>query len=115
MIEVDTFVATIYVGFREEYSDILHNMKEVEVICQKYCNENPLCVTITPTKFIYKDGFEDGCAIGLMNYPKFPSNPDEILQKAIAIAEIFIIEFKQLKISIVCNNKTYTLKGKYIK
>jgi ferredoxin len=78
MKTVDTFYANIYVGMREEYSDKIHNIEDAYKICQDYCDTVGLCVTVTPTKYIYKNGEEDGIIIGLINYPRFPSTPFDI-------------------------------------
>ncbi len=32
-----------------------------------------LCVTVTPTTFVYTGGAEEGVEVGLVNYPRFPS------------------------------------------
>jgi hypothetical protein len=44
-----------------------------------------LCVTVEPTTFIYTGGEEAGYVVGLLNYPRFPTSPDEILAKARAL------------------------------
>jgi len=105
-----TFFANISLGFREKYTDVIHNITEVENIIQQYCDHVGLCVTITPTKFIYKDGFEDGCFICLIQYPRFPTKEDYIKDTAINIAKIFLKKFKQLRISIICSDKTYMIE-----
>lgn len=81
MTTVKTFTATIYVGLLEKYDEfgneftggILHTIDQVEEVCQGYCNGAGLCVTVTPTKFIYTKRWEPGCIVGLINYPRFPS------------------------------------------
>jgi hypothetical protein len=105
-----TYEVKISLGFREEYTDVIHNINEVQQICQDYCNNIKLCVTITPTNFVYVDGQEPGCFIGLINYPKFPSTPATILKHAFRLAEIFLEEFKQLKVSVICNDQTYMIE-----
>lgn len=45
---------------------------------RQYCDENGLCVTVTPTSYIYTNGQESGFIIGLINYPRFPSDPAEL-------------------------------------
>ena len=106
----ETFNATIQLGFKEHYDGTIHAITEVEEICQNYCDDVGLCVTITPTKYIYKNGNEEGCSIGLINYPRFPSSPKIILDKAIKLSWILLKEFNQFKISIVCNDKTYMIE-----
>lgn len=105
-----TFYANIALGFREGYTEIVHSIDEVEKVCQKCCDEIGLCVTITPTKFIYKNGFEDGCFIGLIQYPRFPEEIEKIKIKAIEMAKIFLEEFNQLKVSVICSDKTYMIR-----
>lgn len=107
---VDTFYAKIYVGMREEYVGKTHNIKEVYKLCQEYCNNVGLCVTVTPTKFIYKNGNEDGVVIGLINYPRFPAHSEEIENTAIDIAQKFLKAFNQLKISIETAEKTFMIE-----
>jgi len=45
-----------------------------------------LCVTIDPTTYIYTGGEEAGYVVGLINYPRFPSTPDELDVKAAVLA-----------------------------
>lgn len=40
-------------------------------VCRKHCHGEGACFTVTPSKFIYTGGEEDGFAIGLVNYPGF--------------------------------------------
>jgi hypothetical protein len=110
MKTVDTFTATINLGLKERYDGATHSIKEVESICQEYCNKIGLSVTITPVKFIYTNGNEDGCAVGFINYPRFPSDNETITKHAISIGKILLKEFNQFRISIVCTNKTYLIE-----
>ena len=110
--EVKTYTATISVGFREQYTNQLHHIEEVKTICRDYCNNVGLCVTITSTCFIYKDGSENGCFIGLINYPRFLASEEDILDKAICLAKILKDEFNQLRVSVICSDKTYMIENK---
>lgn len=56
-------------------------------IAQRFCDAVGLCVTVTPTSYIYTDGNEDGFAVGLINYPRFPATPFAIWDKASELAE----------------------------
>jgi hypothetical protein len=49
------------------------------------CFHVGLCVTIEPTTFIYTGGEETGFVIGLLNYPRFPSTPEDLRSKAEAL------------------------------
>lgn len=57
----------------------------IEQTCREFVLEG-LCVTVTPTKFIYTLGEETGAEIGLINYPRSPTNPDDIMEKACRLA-----------------------------
>ena len=60
--------------------------REAETICRRYCKENPLCVTVTPTAFVYTGGAETGVLVRLVNYPRFPAPPAVINEHAYALA-----------------------------
>jgi hypothetical protein len=106
----NSFTATIYVGAKEHYDGIIHTYDEAKEILQEYCNEISYCVTLKQTEFIYKNGNEIGFEIGLINYPRFPATSEEITKKALDIANIFKNEFNQLKVSMVCSDKTYMIE-----
>jgi len=108
--EVPIYQATISLGLREQYTDKYHNINEVIEICQEYCDSIGICVTVTPTYFIYTEGREDGCFIGLINYPRFPSSLEDIYNKAFNLACILKEKFNQLKVSIICNDKTVMIE-----
>jgi|SRR5690348_13181163 len=110
MNTIDTFTANIYVGAKEGYDGKIHTYQEAHYILQEYCNDIKLAVTLSETRFIYVDGYEYGFVIGLINYPRFPSTPQEITTRALEIAQIFLKEFNQNRISIVCSDKTYMLE-----
>jgi hypothetical protein len=59
-------------------------------IIREYLLERPLCVTIEPTTFIYVGGEEAGYVVGLLNYPRFPTPPNELNVRAAILAEILI-------------------------
>lgn len=46
------------------------------------CLREGLCVTVEPTTFIYTGGEEAGYVVGLLNYPRFPKDTGEIVQRA---------------------------------
>jgi hypothetical protein len=55
-------------------------------ICREFCNEIGLCVTVTPTTYVYTGGEEEGVIVGLINYPRFPALPHEINEVAEQLA-----------------------------
>lgn len=46
------------------------------------CLRQGLCVTVEPTTFIYTGGEEAGYVVGLVNYPRFPSDQAAITERA---------------------------------
>lgn len=54
------------------------------------CLREGLCVTIEPTQFIYTGGEEAGYVVGLINYPRFPAQPEAINDRARAIMEMLM-------------------------
>jgi hypothetical protein len=58
---------------------------EARDACQAHCDEIWLCVTVTRTTYIYTDGEQEGVIVGLINYPRFPSNPVQIEARAIEL------------------------------
>jgi len=106
---VDSFNIQIWLGLREEYSDTRHTIEEVYSECQSVSNRIPNCYTITPTRFIYKDGYEDGVIIGLINYPRFPKEKEALLIDSLGLAEFLRKKFNQIRVSVTTPEKTYCL------
>jgi hypothetical protein len=109
MLIEKTFFANIYVGAKEGYDGKEHSLEEALNICQSYCDKIGYAFTVTETNFVYKYGREKGFIIGLIQYPRFPKKEREIIEHAIQIASIFLVKFKQNRISIVTNKKTYMI------
>jgi len=116
-----TFIAKIAVGFREGYSKKVHTIDEAYEIAQEYCNRIGLCVTVTPTRFIYTqnigtpDGFEDGCFVELISYPTSPTSKYDIAGQAIDLGKIFMRRFKQNRMSVITSDQTYLIEQRDIK
>lgn len=58
-----------------------------EDACRRFCFEEGLCVTVTPTSYVYTGGAEEGVIVGLINYPRFPSSSLNLYSTALALAE----------------------------
>lgn len=110
MRQVNTFQATICLGLREGYDGAEHSVAEVEEICQEFCNNNKVAVTVTPTKYIYVGGHEKGCFIGFINYPRFPEDKEAIRDKAIELARILRKHFNQFRVSVMCSDKIFLIE-----
>lgn len=54
-------------------------------LCREFCDDVGLCVTVTPTSYVYTGGHEHGVIIGLINYPRFSDEPTRIEDKAIKL------------------------------
>jgi hypothetical protein len=106
---VQTFTATIYVGMKVRDTGNEFTLHDAHSIAQLYCDEHKLCVTVTPTHFVYTSDNEPGVAVGLINYPRFPSTPEVIGDHAIKLAEIYLKAFKQYKVCVVFPGQTVML------
>ena len=73
MTRSDSFYANIWIA---------GSAADAERLCRDYCNRVGLCVTVTPTVFIYTGGAQSGVLVRLFNYPKFPAERDSIRDKA---------------------------------
>jgi hypothetical protein len=69
-------------------------------LVQEYCDEVGYCVTVESTYYVYKGGSEHGIRVGLINYPRFPSDPSTITKKAFEIAEKLRVGLNQESYSV---------------
>jgi hypothetical protein len=81
-------------------------MWEAQNICARFCDEIGLCVTLTRTDYIYTNGGEMGFIVGLINYPRFPAEPEQIWQHAEGLAEALRIGLRQDSYTIQAPDKT---------
>jgi hypothetical protein len=109
--KVESYSASIYVGLKERDSGITHQLYELNALCQEYVDKKGLCVTVTPTYFMYTDGNEPGAIVGLINYPRFPSSPEIIKETAIELASIILNKLDQYRISIDLPGETLMLSN----
>lgn len=62
-----------------------------EQVIREYCLHRGLCVTVTPTKFIYTGGEELGYEVGLVHYPRFVRKTvSDIDEQAYELAKLLI-------------------------
>lgn len=107
-----TFTATIYVGMLDtKTKNVNSDLEPARNLLKEYCNKVGLCVTLTPTEFIYVDGNEPGFYVGLINYPRFPSSPETIGYHATQIAHQLMKLYNQDRVSVVCSENTWTLQN----
>lgn len=70
-------------------------------LCRAHCDEVGLCVTVTPTTYVYTGGEEDGVIVGLINYPRFPvEQVGLIYATAEALAEELCLKMGQQSYTI---------------
>ena len=59
-----------------------------------------------PTTFLYTGGEEAGYVVGLINYPRFPTEPDAVLEKAHGLASNLLERTAQHSILIMTPTET---------
>lgn len=111
MKTVPTFTATVYAGFRERETGRLHAIDEAREVCRAYADEVGLCVTLTPAEYVYTGGGEPGCAVGLINYPRFPAEPEAIRAHALEIARRLLDALGQMRVTVVFPDETVMLSA----
>lgn len=85
---------------------IAGDLDQAKQVCREHCMAVGLCVTIEPVTYIYTGGEESGVRVGLINYPRFPSTHDELLEKAATLAGLLMNRLCQHSFSIVGPNHT---------
>jgi len=106
---VPTFTATIWVGLRRRYDAHLYTLDDVREVCRREVDRQGWCVTITPTEYVYTNGSEPGAAIGVINYPRFPSDIDGLEARTLYLAERLKTALEQLRVSVVFPDRTVML------
>ena len=115
---VKTWWAKIFIGLREGYTKNLHGFHEVEAICQEYVDEVArtnkvgLCVTVTPTRYVYKKNWEPGAIVGFIQYPKFPVPVEKLQKQALELGELLRRRLKQIRVSVMFPDVTVMLGRK---
>jgi hypothetical protein len=75
-------------------------------VIREHALAHPICVTIEPTTFIYTGGEEQGYVVGLLNYPRFPSTPNDLNVRAETLAKLLIERTYQHSAMIVTPTET---------
>ena len=73
--------------------------------CREFCMDG-LCVTVTPTTFVYTGGAEDGVSVGLVNYLRFPSSHEELADTAARLGEFLLGRLCQHSFLVVQPDRT---------
>lgn len=80
---------------------IAGDIAQAKQVCREFCFDVGLCVTVEPTTFIYTGGEEEGVRVGLINYPRFPTDAETIGARAKALADLLLKRLCQHSYSIV--------------
>lgn len=75
-------------------------------LIQRYAADHGMCVTLTAQSFIYTGGREEGFAVGFINYPRFPSEREDIEANARSVANELMHKLGQHSYSIVTPKET---------
>lgn len=66
---------------------IAGDIERAKLSCRELCDGLGFCVTLTPTTYIYTGGEEAGMIVGIINYPRFPSDQETLRDRAVVFAE----------------------------
>lgn len=80
---------------------IAGDLAQAKQVCREFCFEQGLCVTVEPVAFIYTGGEESGVRVGLINYPRFPSDLERLRTRAHELADTLVQRLCQHSYSIV--------------
>ena len=94
---VQTYRVVIYIA---------GDLAAIRQVVREYCYDVGACVTITPTTFVYTGGEEEGVAIGLVNYPRFPATVEELRTRAETLALVLLPRCNQRTALIVADDET---------
>lgn len=100
--------ATIWVGRKVLSTQLLIPEYVVKAALQNFV-ERGLCVSMTPTEFIYTGGSEPGFAIGLIQYPRFPKPVSELEDTALELAGLLRKVCQQERVSVEMPDYTVML------
>ncbi|MER9697612.1 hypothetical protein [Mesorhizobium sp. M0146] len=85
---------------------IAGDIERAKQSCRSYCFGIGLCVTVEPVTYIYTGGEEAGVRVGLINYPRFPTDRDTLQRRARELAHQLMHDLFQHSYSIVGPEET---------
>lgn len=106
---VKSWSGQIFVGLRSGYSETIHPITVVKDVCHDFVDKIKLCVTVTPTEFIYVNGEEPGAIVGLINYPRFPMAPADLEDRLLELGVRLKSALGQRRVSVVMPGGTIML------
>jgi hypothetical protein len=66
-----------------------------------------LCISIEKVDYIYTHGIESGAKVQLINYPRFPTSEDDLLQEAIDMGKEVLSQTGQGSFTVVSPDTTH--------
>ena len=108
---MENFCAKIYCGLRKSYSGKVFNIEMAEKICQDYVDKIGWCVTVTKTRYIYKNGNEDGVIVGIIQYPRFPKPEHCIKEQTFKLAKNLLKGLEQNRVSVEINQEIFLIEN----
>lgn len=75
-------------------------------IIRRECMKEGLCVTITPTDYIYTGGEEAGYVVELINYARFPKTSEQLWDRMVLLAETLRKETYQHSATIMSPDRS---------
>ncbi len=90
---------TIRIYIAGDYADAIRAARE-------FCEEGA-CFAIQATDYVYTGGTEAGVIATIINYPRFPSESSEMLEKATRLAEHLRARLFQDSFSIETPTETF--------
>lgn len=82
------------------------DIAQAKQVCREYCMDVGLCVHVEAVDYIYVGGEEAGFKVGLINYPRFPSDEAAIEQQATNLANKLMDRLCQHSFSLVGPSQT---------
>ncbi len=82
------------------------DIADAKRLLRQECYRRGLCVTVQAADFVDTGGEEAGIVVGLLNYPRFPSEPADILYRAREIALALMPHLNQKSALLVAADVT---------
>lgn len=92
-----TYQATIWIA---------GDIESAKQVIRERAYYDGMCVTVTPTTFIYTGGEESGVSLGICEYPRFPRPHAEILEAARHLVSVLLPALNQRTALIVATDVT---------
>lgn len=86
------------------------DLRAIEQACRRFCLIG-LCVSVSPTNFIYTGAAESGAVIHLFNYARFPAEPEVWDKRAMELAKYLLSECCQRSCTVMTPTESHYLEN----